>query len=134
MGPTPLPNLVSAFNLSRAGQQKPHNSGSSSRALAAAAAGVLAGGSSATSSSSSRGTLGVVGRVSEKYVEEWVERDLQALLVESDTTIIRAFVMGLIRSFGVQEVGSNSGSAEAAAAAAAARTSAEVRALSSRMA
>lgn len=40
-------------------------------------------------------------RVSEAALELWMERELQALLLEDDVTIICAYVKGLVNSFGI---------------------------------
>jgi hypothetical protein len=43
------------------------------------------------------------GSQQERWLHEWVDRELRALLQEEDVAIVRAFVVGLVRSFGVQQ-------------------------------
>eukprot|EP00877_Chromochloris_zofingiensis_P012985 jgi/Chrzof1/7940/Cz02g42050.t1 len=96
---------------------------------------------SSSSRSSHRGSSAAVGgsKVSERCVEEWVQRELQALLLDRDVTIITAFVLGLIRSFGVgidysqqwlQEVGSDHSTPAAMSASNAAARMAAIAGLS----
>eukprot|EP00775_Hariotina_reticulata_P006639 gene6639-biopygen8443 len=72
---------------------RPHHSAAAATATAVTLVAAATGGSSSSSRS------GV--RVSETSLEQWIERELQALLLEQDVTVICAFVKGVVNSFGV---------------------------------